>query len=83
MLKILVMVAGAILIMGASCSVKEEVKTLQVLKTDCENLQLELDSLGAKKWTKVINEKVKQCKDHGFWERKKRQPIKTYMEGIE
>lgn len=84
MLKIIILIVSVVFIMGASClSVKEEVKGLQSLKTQCENLQIELDSLGAKKWTKVIDEKVKECKDHGFWEPEKRKPIKTYMEGLE
>ena len=60
--------------------VKEELKGLQGLKTECENLQIELDGLAAKKWTKIIDEKVKQCKDHGFWENKPRKPINTFLE---
>lgn len=62
--------------------VKEEVKGLQNLKTECDNLQLELETLGAKKWTKIIDTKVKQCKDHGFWSKPKRR-INTYTEGLE
>ena len=74
------------LMFAVGCSlkpkVKEEVKTLQSLKTECDNLQIELESLGAKKWTKVIDNKVKQCKDHGFWQRKKRKPIKTFTDDL-
>lgn len=58
-----------ILLTAATCTinVKEEVKSLSQLKTECDNLQIELESLGAKKWTKGIDAKVKACKDHGFW----------------
>jgi len=61
-------------------TVKGSVKDLQTLKTECDNLQIELDSLGAKKWTKVIDNKVKACKDHGFWPKKQRRPIKTFLD---
>lgn len=72
---LIIMIVG-VMISAFACSlkpkVKEEVKSLSTLKTECDNLQIELESLGAKKWTKVIDDKVKQCKDHGFWEEKKR-----------
>lgn len=74
---ILGMIVVMFVTMGASCSVKEEVKGLQTLKTECENLQLELESLGATKWTKTIDDKVKTCKDHGFWEKPKRKPFNS------
>lgn len=59
---------------AATCSVKEEIKGLQSLKVECENTQLELESIGAKKWPKTIADKVKQCKDHGFgeWDTRKK-----------
>lgn len=60
--------------------VKEEVKSLQTLKTECDNLQVELESLQAKKFTKVIDEKIKQCKDHGFWEFKKSKPPREFLD---
>ena len=64
--------------------VKEEVIGLQNLKTECDNLQIELESLGAKKWTKVIDNKVKQCKDHGFWRRKDfKKAVKDFTEGLD
>lgn len=76
-----------VLFLLAGCStfkpkVKDEVKKLQLLQSECQQLQDSLDDLGAKKWTKTIDEKVKACKAHGFWEFKKRK-IKTYMDGIE
>lgn len=61
--------------------VKEEVKGLQNLKTECDNLQIELESIGAKKWTKIIDDKVKQCKDHGFWQIQKPK-VKSFTEDL-
>ena len=61
---------------------KEDVKELNNLKVECENLSLDLESLGAKKWTKVIDAKVKECKDHGFWPKKKRKPIKDFTDDL-
>ena len=82
-MKAIAIVLMGFFVLGATCSknVKKEVKSLQQLKTECDNLQIELESLGAKKWTKVIDGKVKQCKDHGFWQRKKRK-INTFTDGL-
>lgn len=82
-MKAIAIVLMGLFVLGATCSkdVKKEVKSLQSLKTECDNLQLELESLGAKKWTKVIDEKVKACKDHGFWTTKKRE-YKSFTEGL-
>lgn len=81
-MKVLILILSAWVLMGSSCSVKEELKGLQTLRAECENLQLELDSLGAKKWTKTIDTKVKECKDHGFWAKAKRKKIDIYMDGL-
>jgi hypothetical protein len=78
---ILIMIFGVFVFMGSTCTVKEEVKSLQALKAECDNLQVELESLGAKKWTKIIDDKVKTCKNHGFWEFKKRK-INTFTDGL-
>lgn len=82
-MKFVVFIFCFFIFLGATCSkqVKEEVKGLQSLKTECDNLQIELESLQAKKFTKVIDEKIKQCSDHGFWERK-RPKIKDFTEGL-
>lgn len=82
-MKTIAIVLMGLFVLGATCqkNVKEEVKGLSQLKTECDNLQVELDSLGAKKWTKVIDAKVKECKDHGFWEFKKRK-IRDFTEGL-
>ena len=74
---IMLFVSGCVL----KPKVKEELKSLQQLKTECDNLQVELESLGAKKWTKVIDDKVKACKDHGFWEFKKRK-MNDFTDGL-
>ena len=55
---------------GATCSVKKELKALQDLKAECENLEVELGGLGAEKLTPVIDKKVSQCTEHGFWLKK-------------
>lgn len=75
----MIMLFSAFLVFGMSRKPKEDLQDLNKLKTECENLQVDLDSLGAKKWTKVIDAKVKECKDHGFWEFKKRK-INTFTE---
>ena len=82
MRELLITVFSVCLIGGCSLKpkVKEEVKSLQTLKTECDNLQIELESLGAKKWTKVIDEKVKTCKDHGFWSTKPFKAPKDFLD---
>ena len=40
---------------------KKELKALQDLKAECENLEVELGGLGAEKLTPVIDKKVSQC----------------------
>jgi hypothetical protein len=73
-----------LLFIVAGCSlkpkVKEEVKTLGMLKTECDNLQVELEALQAKKFTKVIDDKIKQCKDHGFWQKPQRKPPREFLD---
>lgn len=75
----------SIILLVSGCTlkpkVKEEVKSLQNLKTECDNLQVELEAIGAKKWTKVIDDKVKACKDHGFWEFRKSK-VRDFTEGL-
>lgn len=67
MFKVLVILISGLLVMGASCSVKSELKDLQELKTECDSLEIELASLKARKWTKVIDERADKCREHGFW----------------
>ena len=82
MIKIIVLVMASFLFVGASCSVKDDIKNLQKKKIECENLQPELESLDSKKYTKTINDAIKDCEDHGFWEKPKRKKINTYMDGL-
>ena len=49
------------------CSVKQELSGLQTLKQECGDLELELASLKAKKWTDTIDKKADSCREHGFW----------------
>lgn len=55
------------LVLLVGCSVKQELNGLQELKQECGDLELELASLKASKWTEVIDKKVSQCNEHGFW----------------
>lgn len=69
-MKIVLVAIVGLFLMGASCTVKRSLNTLQTLKTDCEELEVELGGLGAEKLTPVIDKKVEQCSTHGFWSKK-------------
>lgn len=79
MAKTMMMLLTVLLSLGATCSVDQEVKGLQELKDKCESLELELAGLKAKKWTKLIDEKMAECEDHGFLKPK---PKRKYKKGL-
>lgn len=62
---------------ASTCTVKDDIKDLQKMKAECESLQPELEALGSRKFTKKIDDAIKDCKAHGFWEHKNKK-IETF-----
>ena len=69
-----------ILLLATGCSVKSAIKDQVELKDECLMLKPELDALGSKKLPSVVQAKVKDCEDHGFYPKDK---VKLYRPEIE